>query len=83
MPATSQVIAQGLVSLAVAGDIINESLARTSKEEMGAPAGDEGDAAYMRKNSELEVQLGDVEKKLRLDRLYSAKPQKHAPRVYF
>ena len=34
-------------------------------------------------HTELEVQLGKVERKLRLDRLYASRPPKVNPRVYF
>jgi hypothetical protein len=50
------------------------------------PAGpnDGADEAYIKKNTELEAQLGDVERKLRLDRLYAKRPpQKVQARVYF
>ena len=75
--AVDKVIANGLVSLAIAGDIISGG------QEGGANA--DNDEEYIKKNLELESQLGDVERKLRLDRLY-AKGQKKAdkpPRVYF
>ena len=48
-----------------------------------AASGESEDVAYMRKNQELEAQLGDVERKLRLDRLYATRPPKQKPRVYF
>lgn len=81
------VIAQGLVSLAVAGDIINGGKLETAAAGSAAsPAdgssSDDAHDAYMRKNAELEAQLGDVERKIRLDRLYSTRPSKPKPRVY-
>ena len=119
------VIAQGLVSLAIAGDIIggmegseneaqqedgeggggvvvsSEGGRGTGTGEGGSGEGGSGegggggegtaaatvveseDMAYLRKNSELEAQLGDVERKLRLDKLYATRPPKAKPRVYF
>ena len=95
------VIAQGLVSLAIAGDIVagsgDEDLLAAADQAAGMAAldqaageqkeaqekGEDEDEAYMRKNQELEAQLGDVEKKLRLDRLYASRPPKTLPRVYF
>lgn len=103
------VIAQGLVGLAIAGDIvarIDESppeddvrsrrASRESKESTGeakeggggSSPGGSGEAAsnqeeaYNRKNKELEAQLGDVERKLRLDKLYASQPNRDA-RIYY
>jgi hypothetical protein len=78
------VIAQGLVSLAIAGDIINGGRDAETHAE-GAPAAaapSDADDAYARKNIELEAQLVDVERKLRLDRLYASRPERAEARVY-
>ena len=74
-----EVIAQGLVALAIAGDII----AGTAAADGQAAGHSEADEAYLKKNMELEAQLVDVERKLRLDRLYSSRPPKLVPRVYY
>jgi hypothetical protein len=89
-----KVIAEGLVSLAIAEDVMG---AEPQKEVKEVAADKQAEKTINKqpeiqankpaekqptKNSELEVQLGKVERKLRLDRLYASRPPKIRPRVY-
>ena len=83
-----KVIADGLVSLAIEEDIVGaEPSPEVSAAEHDAAKGQpaKGQPAKGNKgHSELEVKLGKVERKVRLDRLYSSRPPlKIKPRVYF
>ena len=91
-----KVIAEGLVSLAIAEDIMGaEPQKEVGVKEVAADKQAEKQINKQpeiqankhadkqpTKNSELEVQLGKVERKLRLDRLYASRPPKIRPRVY-
>ena len=79
-----KVIAEGLVSLAIAEDILGtEPEKEVAALKEAAAADGKSDKQLAKKNSELEVQLGKVERKLRLDRLYASRPPKVQPRVFY